>query len=88
MVNKFEEYLNSPHIILHEEYAYGDAGNAAKRVHLDELNLDDQKKYIKKLWLENPEKYYEFKDECIYLGRFPNLFGTCDNPIPIDESKL
>ena len=28
------------------------------------------------------------KNFCIELGVLPDFFGTADNPIPIDESKL
>ncbi|MDO5849760.1 MAG: hypothetical protein Q4P14_00970 [Methanobacteriaceae archaeon] len=85
-MNRYKKNLENG--ILDEGFGYGDAGNAVHRSHLRKLSLDDQKKYIKKLWLEDPESYYEFKDESIYDGDFPNLFGTLDNPIHIDESKL
>ena len=52
--------------------------------------LDDEgkKKHAKKLWEENPIGYYDWKAECIELDQLPDFFGTHDNPIPIDESKL
>ena len=34
------------------------------------------------------KKYFEWKEWCIRLNRLPEFFGTRDNPIPIDESKL
>ena len=37
---------------------------------------------------KNPLQYYEWKDWCIKLDKLPDFFGTHDNPIPIDESKL
>ena len=46
------------------------------------------KKYAKKLWEEDPEKYFEWKSFCIRSNLLPDFFGTRDNPIPIDESKL
>jgi len=53
-------------------------------------NLDSsgKKDHIKKLWQEDPEKYYEWKNWCIRLNRLPDFFGTRDNPIPIDEFEL
>lgn len=53
-------------------------------------HLDDEAKkaYVKKLWEEDPEKYYEWKAWCIRLNRLPDFFGTRDNPIDIDESEL
>lgn len=50
--------------------------------------LSDQKSYVKELWEENPETYVEWKLWCIELDQLPEFFGTADNPIPIDESKL
>ena len=49
---------------------------------------EEQKAYIKELWQEDPEKYFEWKQYCIDIGALPNLFGHANNPIPIDESKL
>ena len=44
---------------------------------------------MKKLWQEDPKKYYEWKEKfCIRLDQLPGFFGTHDDPIPIDESKL
>ena len=37
---------------------------------------------------EDSKRYREWKDLCIELGVLPDFFGTRDNPIPIDESKL
>ncbi len=34
------------------------------------------------------KKYYEWKEWCIDLDVLPDFFGTHDNPIDIDESKL
>ena len=46
------------------------------------------KKHVKKLWEEDPKKYYEWKQWCIEWDQLPNFFGTRDNPIDIDESEL
>ena len=74
---------------LDAEYGYGQWGNPAEVVEMEELSYEEQKDYVKKLWLENPEKYYEWKnDYCIRLNMLPDFFGTRDNPIPIDESRL
>ena len=67
---------------------YGELTNLAEVVEMKALSYEDQKLYVKKLWQENPEKYYEWKNWCIRLNRLPDFFGTYDNPIPIDESKL
>ncbi|MBQ6350210.1 MAG: hypothetical protein IJI42_04710 [Methanobrevibacter sp.] len=69
-------------------YGYGDWGNVAEVVHMEELDYDDQKEYAKKLWQEDPERYFEWKEFCISCNQLPDFFGTRDNPIPIDESKL
>ena len=69
-------------------YGYGDWGNVAEVVHMEELDYDDQKEYAKKLWQEDPERYFEWKEFCIRCNQLPDFFGTRHNPIPIDESKL
>lgn len=74
--------------ILDPDYGYGDWGNAAKVFEMEELSYEEQKAYVKKLWLDDPEKYYEWKADCIRSNQLPDFFGTRDNPIPIDESKL
>ena len=74
---------------LDSQYGYGEWGNAAEVVEMEELSYEEQKAYVKKLWQEDPEKYYEWKELfCIPLDLLPDFFGTHDNPIPIDESKL
>lgn len=67
---------------------YGRWMNAAHRVHMKELDYDGKKEYVKKLWEEDPIKYFEWKAQCIRANQFPDFFGTRDHPIPIDESKL
>ena len=67
---------------------YGRWGNAMHRVKMKELTPEEQKEYIKKLWQEDPFRYFEWKEDCIITNSFPDLFGTRDNPIPVDESKL
>ena len=67
---------------------YGSLGNAAEVLHMEELNYEDKKAYVKRLWQEDPKKYYEWKKYCISRNRLPDFFGTRDHPIPIDESKL
>ena len=74
---------------LDRQYGYGGWGNAAEIAHMRSLSYEEQKAHVKKLWREDPEKYYEWKEECcIRLSMLPDFFGTADNPIPIDESKL
>ena len=55
---------------------------------MDNLDNDHRKKHVKKLWEKNPLQYYEWKEWCIKLDKLPDFFGTHNNPIPIDESKL
>ena len=75
--------------VLDDDYGYGELGNAAEVVEMKELTYEEQKDYVKKLWLEDPKKYYEWKEDyCIRLNRLPEFFGTRDNPKEIDESKL
>lgn len=56
--------------------------------HMRELDDEGKKKNIKRLWEKNPKDYYEWKQWCIELDKLPDFFGTHNNPIPIDESKL
>lgn len=67
---------------------YGRWMNAAHRVHMRELDYDGKKEYVKKLWQEDPIKNSEWKARCLRNGSLPDFFGTSENPIPIDESKL
>ena len=67
---------------------YGEFGNLAEVVEMEELSYEEQKVYVKKLWQEDPKKYYEWKEFCIWYNRLPEFFGTRDNPKEIDESKL
>lgn len=55
---------------------------------IEELNDEGKKNHIKKLYEEDPVAYLEFKNFCMELNELPDIFGTHDNPIPIDESKL
>jgi len=75
--------------ILDRQYGYGQWGNPAEVVEMLELSHEEKKAYAKKLWQEDPVKYKEWKEEyCIKNDMLPDFFGTRDNPIPIDESKL
>ena len=74
--------------VWHENTGYGDLGNAAKIRRMKRKSPNEQKAYIKKLWQEDPKKYHEWKEKCIRISALPNLFGTPNNPISIDESKL
>ena len=67
---------------------FGEWDNSLYVRRIRKLNPENQKKFIKELWSNDSEKYSEWKDWCIRLNRLPDLFGTRDNPIPIDESKL
>ena len=62
--------------------------NITEVIIMKELDFSGKKEHVKKLWQENPETYYEWKDWCIQLNRLPDFFGTRDNPIPIVESEL
>ena len=70
-----------------EGTSYGDFGNVAK-IRRMKKSPEEQKGYIKKLWQDDPEKYYEWKEYCISVGGLPDLFGYPIVPLPIDESKL
>lgn len=75
--------------ILDDDYGYGEWGNVSEVVEMEELTYEEQKAYVKKLWTEDPEKYFEWKHKfCIRYNMLPDFFGTRDHPIPIDESKL
>ena len=67
---------------------YGGWRNSGEVVNMKRLDDEGKKAHVKKLWQKDPEKYYEWKEWCIRLNRLPDFFGTRDNPIPIDESKL
>lgn len=68
--------------------AYGGWGNVINLRNMKSLDEKGKKAYVKKLWEEDPEKYYEWKAWCIELDQLPDFFGTSENPIDIDESKL
>ena len=70
------------------EEGYGRFGNASEVLKMRELDYEGKKEYVKKLREEDSIKYYEWKSWCIRLNRLPDFFGTRDNPITIDESKL
>ena len=74
--------------VWHEHTGYGDFGNTAKIRRMKRKSPEEQKAYIKELWQEDPKKYFEWKQYCIDVGALPDLFGTPNNPIHIDESKL
>ena len=68
---------------------FGMLRNTDEIMSIEELDcLEEKKAYIKELWLENPRAYYQWKSYCINCEKLPELFGTKDNPIHIDESKL
>ena len=71
-----------------KEEGYGDWDNIDEVLIMEELDYGGKKAYIKKLWQDDPKKYFEWKEWCIELDQLPDFFGTSDNPIPIDESKL
>ena len=71
-----------------KEEGYGDWDNIDEVLIMEELDHEGRKAHVKKLWQEDPEKYFEWKEWCIEFNQLPDFFGTCDNPIPIDESKL
>ena len=70
------------------EVGYGGDDNIDEVLIMEELDHESKKAHIKELWKKDPKKYYEWKEWCIRLNHLPNFFGTRDNPIPIDESKL
>ncbi len=52
------------------------------------LDEKGKKDHVKKLWKESPFDYFEFKQWCMENNYLSDFFGTVDDPIPIDESKL
>ena len=70
------------------DYGYGDLENSIEVNNMKHFDETGKKKYIKKLWEDDPKSYFEWKDWCIKFDRLPDFFGTKDHPIPIDESKL
>ena len=62
--------------------------NVTEILNFEKLDYEGKKARAKKLWQEDPEKYNEWKSFCIRCNQLPDFFGTRDNPIPIDESKL
>ena len=62
--------------------------NTTEVIIMKELDEDGKRAHVKKLWEKDPIGYSEWKCECIEMNRLPDFFGTRDNPIPIDESKL
>ena len=70
------------------EEGYGSLENILHVKYMRKLDNNSQKAYVKKLWEENPKVYSQWKQWCIELDQLPDFFGTDDNPIPIDESKL
>lgn len=71
-----------------ESDGYGRWGNAAEVRRMRELDSEGKKAHAKKLWEEDPKTYFEWKEWCIRINRLPDFFGTKEDPIPIDESKL
>lgn len=67
---------------------YGRFENTSEVRKMRRLDYKGKINHIKELWQEDPEKYYEWKAWCIARNRLPDFFGTRDDPIPIDESKL
>lgn len=68
--------------------AYGTWANLILVMQINKLSLANQKAKIKKLWKSDSETYLEWKNWCVDNNRLPDLFGTRDNPIHFDESKL
>ncbi len=57
--------------------------------YINELdNIQDKLNFIKDLYLESHEKYFRWKKWCMRWERLPDIFGTLDDPIEIDEEKL
>ena len=69
------------------ETGYG-RGNITEILRMEKLDDAGKKAHVKKLWQEDPVKYYEWKEYCIKSNQLLDFFGTEENPIPIDESKL
>ncbi len=70
------------------EEAYGTFANLILVMQIKKLSPTNQKAKIKELWKSDSKTYLEWKNWCVDCNRLPNLFGTRDNPIHIDECKL
>ena len=67
---------------------YGRWINGRHVLIINDLSDDEKKEYIKRLFQEGPDKYFEWKAWCIRCDRLPDIFGTHDNLKDSDESKL
>ena len=62
--------------------------NVTEILNFEKLDYEGKKARAKKLWQEDPERYYEWKEFCMKGKQLSDFFGTLENPIHIDESKL
>ena len=49
--------------------------NITEVIIMKNLDSSGKKDYIKKLWQEDPKKYYEWKNWCIRLNRLPDFLA-------------
>lgn len=71
-----------------KDLGYGSMDNSFHVIMLEDMDDSDKRAYLKKLYQQDPEKYFAWKEWCIRLDQLPDIFGTYENPIPFDESKL
>lgn len=71
-----------------QDKGYGTRDNLSHVVFLEDMDDSNRREYIKELYLKDSEKYFEWKEWCMELDQLPDIFGTIDNPLPFDESKL
>ena len=89
LIRKIKINLMSKNIAdLDGQEAYGTWANLILVMQIKKLSPANQKAKIKELWKSDSETYLEWKNWCVDCNRLPDLFGTRDNPIHIDESKL
>ncbi len=70
-------------------YGWGDIRDRIFVHYINDLdNMNDKLNFIKDLYLESHEKYFRWKKWCMKREKLPDIFGTIDNPIEIDEEKL
>lgn len=67
---------------------FGTRDNISYIVFLEKMDDSKRRAYLKKLYLKDPKKYFEWKELCMESNQLTDIFGTIDDPLPFDESKL
>lgn len=76
-------------IVFDGEYGYDGFKDYLYVDLIDEMDsMDEKLEQIKSMYLRDPEAYSRWKQWCMNRNKLSDIFGTIDNPIVIDESKL